>query len=65
MLTTFESLPATSFVNAPSSESEVTPLLSYVEEKPSSHNDWRKRIKISLDIARGLEHLHRHEIVHG
>ena len=44
---------------------EVTPLLSYVEEKPSSHNDWRKRIKISLDIARGLEHLHRHEIVHG
>ena len=44
---------------------EVAPLLSHLEEKPISQSDWYKRIKLSLDIARGLEHLHRHGIVHG
>jgi len=45
--------------------SESKPLETHLEQRPSTHADWRMRVKIALDISRGLEHLHRNSIVHG
>ena len=44
---------------------EYLPLLSHIENKPSTTGEWRMRVKISLDLARGLDHMHRNNIVHG
>ena len=44
---------------------EVAPLSSHIHERPVNPNQFRKCIKVSMDIARGLEHLHQNDIVHG
>ena len=45
--------------------SELAPLLSFIDMKPSNASDWSMRVKLALDIARGIEVLHNKNIVHG
>lgn len=45
--------------------SDFVPLSSFIDIKPSNISDWSMRVKLALDIARGIEALHNKNIVHG